>query len=250
MIAYDPMPDNIERFALVAPGSLFAHSSPHSVRRVVTDLCRTIFQVEIGDTVYRLRRPLTLRFYPFVRNGMGELIREPDRPELEQPSERSEPLDDVGLGVTFPDAYRDWAGKLHVRIQTLLGKRPWEMTPDEQREMAFVERLVDLPAYHRETPIRTRQIGTVSRSRPLPDSVRWEDGTSEMVTLDQMPPEFAAYLGGQRFEAITLRDVNSGRLLRVTHVERLGHLAPTPADEWEKVPTSAVSPRVEWSEID
>lgn len=206
-------------------------------------LRRTIGVVQIGEACYRLRNPLTLTFYPFIHEGKGELIPEPDSPTPEG-------WGVIGTGVTFDDAYNDWAAKLHVLVQNLLAKRQWEMTPEEAREMVSIEQTIDIPAYHRETPYKTRQIGTVTRSRPVPDRIKWEDGRVEQVILDQMPPDFATFVNGQRFEAITVRDSIDGHLLRVDYVGKLKRLKPASSDRWEKAQTFLEAPTIGWDEID
>jgi hypothetical protein len=234
-------------FRLAHPVSIVERAcdsnSFNAVRQTLRSLQRTLVEVKVGEARYRLRKPLTLTFYPFVNGGMGELIPEPD---FENPD--GWPF--IGIGITLEEAINDWKEKVHMLVQNLLNKRSWEMTPQEMQEMDAIERTIDIPAYHRETPYRTRQIGTVTRRRPIPDRIQWEDGLTEYVNLQQMPPEFATYVNGQRFEAITVRDSMNRRLLRVDYIAKLGRLMSAPADQWEKTQTTLNTPAVDWNEID
>jgi hypothetical protein len=200
-------------------------------------------EVRVGETRYRLRSPAVMTFYPYVSRGKGQLIAE----SAESDIDGAYP---IGEGETYEEAFEDWTSQFHVQIQTLLAKRPWEMTPDERKQMAFIERKIDLAAYHRETPVTVHEIGTVARRRPLPDRIKWENGRTERINLSLMPGEFATFVAGQRFEAITHRDPITGRLRKVTFVAKLGRLKAAPADSWEKTRTSLDDPEVEWDEID
>lgn len=242
MITFDPGP---------APGSaqLFGPAWAHDrlaaceVRRQLTDVTRRrVTEVRVGEASYYLRYPITLTFYPFARGGVGELRQEPDGFGIE--------LNLVGRGVAFERALSDWKGQFHTRIQTLLAKREWERTAQELEEMATFERLVDIPAYLRDTPYRVREIGTVRARRLVPDRIKWEDGRTERVALSQMPPEFASLHAGQRFEAITLRTPATGKLVKVVHVSPLPRLGPAPGGLWDGVRTSAAAPPMGWDEID
>jgi len=205
---------------------------------------RMVEEVTVGEATYRLRHPLVLTFYPFVSGGEGELVPEPSGAEPVA-------LGITGCGKTFEEAYSNWSERLHAEVQDLLAKRDWELTSEEAAEMATVERLIDLPAYHTDTPYRVRQIGEVTRRRPIPDKVRWEDGQMDHVSLSQMPPEFAGLQAGQRFEAVALRAPGTGKLISVVYVSPLPHLpeaSPTPA-EWEALPKTAEAPQVSWDEV-
>ncbi|HEX4607016.1 MAG TPA: hypothetical protein VH092_02310 [Urbifossiella sp.] len=203
---------------------------------------RIIDEAIVGETSYQLRRPVTLTFYPFVSGGHGELIQEPN------PLGHDE-YNVIGRGKTYEEALADWSARLHTRVQTLLAKREWERDPEEQEEMAALERLIDVPAYLKATPLRLRQIGMVSRRRPMPDRVRWEDGSYEPVGLDQMPAEFAAFHAGQRFEAIVIRSPGTRKLLRVVHVHPLPRLGQASVEEWNELPTTAQAPTLAWDKI-
>lgn len=219
-----------------------------NVRGELFDVLQRPFEdVRIGDAMYRFRSPLLATFYPRTQGVDGELIVTPN------------PLHIVGVGKTFDKAQRDWNEQFHFRFQTLLAKRPWEMNVTEKDEWGQIEFLVDLAAYRRETPYRTRQIGTVSQRRPtahepraLPNRIRWESGRVENIRLDCAPPEFASLFAGSRFEAVVLRDSVTHRLLQILDVVPLGVLPKGAACDalWDSVPTSKDLPPVDWEKYD
>ncbi len=212
-----------------------------SIRGSLFDvLQRTVEDVRIGEAVYHARSPLLATFYPRTRGVNGELAMTPCNLQI------------VGVGKNFEEAQRDWGNQFHVRFQTLLAKRPWEMTVEEKEEWGQIELLVDVAAYRRETPYVIRQIGVLSHRRPIPDQIRWEDGRQERVWLEQMPPEFAGLHEGQRFEAEVVRDAVTGHMIRAIVVRRLPALRPTSADEalWKSVPTTAEAKPVDWDEFE
>jgi hypothetical protein len=203
-------------------------------------LRREVKAFRVGRACYRLRTPLLAAFYPRLDGEAGLLTVTPSW------------LPVVGSGASLEEAWQDWTARFHVRFQTLLAKRPWEMDAAERGEWETIEQLVDVPVYRRETPLVVRQIGWLTRRRPVPDRIRWEDGRQERVTLAQMPPEFAALHEGERFEAEVERDSLTGRLIRAVVVRRLPPLRRAAKDEevWASLPTSAEAPAVEWGEFE
>lgn len=242
MIAFDA-----SQFADVPPAFMVMEDTSQNRRGgtigAISDVTkRVVDEAVVGETSYQLRRPVTLTFYPFVAGSLGELIQEPN------PLGHDE-YNVIGRGVTYDVALADWSARLHTRLQTLLAKRDWERTAEEQEEMAALELLIDVPAYQKSTPLRMRQIGTVARRRPMPDRVRWEDGSYEPVGLDQMPAEFAAFHAGQRFEAIVVRTPGTRKLLRVVHVQPLPRLAAATVEEWSELPPTTKAPTLPWDKI-
>jgi hypothetical protein len=179
-------------------------------------------------------------FYPRIDGDAGRLTVTPSWLPL------------VGGGPTFDEAWQDWAGQFHVRFQTLLAKRPWEMDGTERDDWERIEQMVDVPAYRRDTPHVVRQIGWLTRRRPIPNQVRWEDGRRETVSLAQMPPEFATLHEGDRFEAEVERHSVTGHLIRAVAVRRLPALRRSSSAEqvWGSLPTTAEAPAVEWDEFE
>lgn len=203
-------------------------------------LQRSVEEIRVGEAVYRARSPLLATFYPRIRGVNGELLVTPCGLQV------------VGVGKSFDAAQRDWDEQFHVRFQTLLAKRPWEMTGAEKDEWGQFELLVDVAAYRRDTPYVIRQIGVLTHRRPIPDQIRWEDGRQEKVFLEQMPPEFGGLHEGQRFEAEVVRDAVTGRMIRTVVVRRLPPLRAVESDAalWGSLPTTAEAKPVAWDEFE
>ena len=243
-------PDNA---ALVRPADpVFAGSLTAASRRGGRDdlfdvLRREVTVIDAGAACYRLRAPALATFYPRLDSGSGRVNVSPS------------PVSVVGFGATFEEAWEDWAGQFHTRFQTLLAKRPWEMDEAERADWQGIERMIDVPAYRRETPYRIRQIGTVSQYRPTryeprprPNQIRWESGKVENIRLTLAPPEFASFLAGRRFEAVVLRDPTTHELLRILDVIPLPAL-PRIAERdelWDSVPTTRDLPGEDWEKYD
>lgn len=223
------------------PGGWMAAATRSGGRGDFFDVLRREFgDIQVGSARYRLRSPLLASFYPMINGPVGRLMVTPAQ------------LPIVGSGAVFDEAWRDWADQFHVRFQTLLAMRPWEMQSEQSDEWERIEQMVDVEEYRRQTPYVIRQIGVLTNRRPIPDQIRWEDGRQERVWLEQMPPEFAALHECQRFEAEVVRDAVTGGMIRVIVVRRLPALRTTTADAalWESVPTTAEAKPVDWDEFE
>lgn len=241
MILHDhSVPALVRPLVRLVAGSLTAASRSGGQGDFFDVLRREVTVFRVGTACYRLRSPLLATFYPRIDGQTGRLTVTPSW------------LDTVGCGATLDEAWQDWADQFHVRFQTLLAKRPWEMAAAEADDWGRIERMVDVAAYRGETPQIVRQIGWLTRRRPIPDRVRWEDNRQERVTLAQMPPEFAALHEGQRFEAEVERHPITGRLIRALVVRRLPPLRPESVDGqvWSSLPTTADAPAVGWDEFE
>jgi len=245
MFAHDAGPAEVRAFEVFR--SLTTEVRSNVRGRLFDVLQRTVEEARVGDAVYRPRSPLLATFYPRTRGVDGELIVSPNGLHI------------VGVGKTFDEAQRDWNEHFHVRFQTLLAKRPWEMNVAEKDEWGQIELLVDVAAYRRETPYRVRQIGTISQRRPtthepraLPNQIRWESGRVEDIRLDLAPPDFASLLAGRRFEAVVLRDSATHRLLRILDVVPLTSLPKGATCDalWDSVKTSKDLPPVDWEKYE
>jgi hypothetical protein len=245
MFAHDASPAEVRAFEVFRSLTAEVRSN---VRGGLFDVLQRPFdEVRVGEALYRPRSQMLATFYPRTRGADGELVVTPCDLRI------------VGVGRTLEEAQRNWNELFHVRFQTLLAKRPWEMDVNEREEWGQIELLVDVAAYRRETPYRVRQIGTVSQRRPtaqeprpLPNQVRWESGRVEDIRLDLAPPELAALFAGRRFEAVVLRDSATHRLLRILDVVPLAAV-PKVADQnalWESVPTSKDLPEEDWEKYD
>lgn len=198
---------------------------------------RSLDVIRFGVTTYRLRRSTHGAFAPSLTDPTGEFLVEGFSRSI------------VGTGGTPDDAFRDWKTKFHTTFQRLYVLRPFEMQEADRRTWGTIENMIDIEQYRAAQPLIVRQIGTVTKARPYPLVVTWEDGTREKVHLERMPGEFATYKAGQPFEALVHRDPVSHKLIRVDFVKRLpGESLKKDASQalWDSTPTSATLADTTW----
>jgi len=94
----------------------------------------------VGIACYQLRTPLLVTFYPRIDGESGRLTVTPSSLLI------------VGSGTNLDEAWQDWTAQFHVRFQTLLAKRPWEMDSDEKDEWGRIEQMVDVPTMPLKVP--------------------------------------------------------------------------------------------------
>jgi hypothetical protein len=195
-------------------------------------------EIKVGDTTYELRSQLVGTFLPGHIGRDGEFAVPEFFPYF------------VGRGHNSDQAFMDWRDQIHSRFQELYSKRPFEMTAQEAEIWQTLESIIDVPTFRKTTALTIRQIGKVTRCRPFPEQIEWEDGHKEAVRLDQMPGEFATYKPGQPFEAVTVRDPVDLHLVKVSHVRRIESLPQFSAADREallrEIPTTASLPVADW----
>ncbi len=100
--------------------SLTAEVRSNVRARLFDVLQRPFEEVRVGDALYRARSQMLATLYPRTRGMDGELIVSACGLRI------------VGVGRTLEEAQRNWNEQFHVRFQTLLAKRPWEMDMAEK----------------------------------------------------------------------------------------------------------------------
>lgn len=166
-----------------------------------------INRIQVGRTVYPLRRSLTATFVPGLHRG--QLVVDSMSPAF------------VGYGESGEDALQDWALQVHAAFQDLIAKRPFEMNADDRRRWNLLRDMIDVTVFRNTTPVVVRQFGRVTQLRPWPQQVEWANGQKEPVSLMQVDsPDFITYKAGQPFEAVVERNPLTGELLRISHIER------------------------------
>lgn len=165
-------------------------------------------EIRIGDLAYPLRESYVATFFPsigeFIVDGFGASF--------------------VGRGKTMESAKADWSMTVHAAFQELLHKRHFEMTDLEVARWDVLSNCIDVTVYRNHTPLRVRQFGYVSQRRPYPTQIKWEDGKTERIRVDQVSsPDFVTYKVGQPFDAVVLRDPISFELQKIIHITRKSH---------------------------
>jgi hypothetical protein len=188
---------------------------------------------QVGETCYRLRRPISGTFSPQTLT-----FQVADADFL------------TGRGETLERARADWQVQFHVWFQTLFVKIASELTPADKDALDQLNEFIDLEEYRKMAIQTVREIGTVERARPFPVVIRWEDCTEDTATADALPAEFITYAKGQRFEAVVAREPLGYRLVRIVHSQRLAPLpAMTPKEVgelWDSLPTTRSLPEADW----
>jgi len=199
-----------------------------------SDVIRSIFdEIRVGHVTYPLRRSLQATFIP----GRGDHLVDGFSPTF------------VGHGETQAEASQDWRIAVHAAFQELLHKRPFEMTDQDRREWNVLSEQIDVTAYRNRMPVSIRQFGRVSKARPYPQEITWEDGSRDKVPLDLVDsPDFVTYKPGQPLEAVVERDPLTFQMLRIVHVERRRRPSRLAADQ-ERVLLEAVGSASQLEEV-
>ena len=206
----------------VTAASVYASAMDYSQelpfrRYFETDIARsTLTDIRVGNTVYPLRHPCEANFIP----GVGEFLVDGFSPVF------------VGRGATPMKAQRDWATAVHSAFQELQHKRPFEMTPEDTKKWSVLSSRIDVTVYRNRTPVQIRQFGKIERARPYPDKIVWENGSHDVVSLNQIDsPDFITFKPGQPFEAVVARDPITFNLLRILYIQRRSSATRLPSCE-------------------
>lgn len=162
-------------------------------------------QVVIGDVSYPLRRAFVGRYYRYfeqlIVDGISPLI--------------------VGRGASENAAKQDFCLQIHSAIQDLLGKRPFELSNRDKQLLTTIDRFVDVTVFRNTQSIQVRQYGKISKARPYPEEIEWENGTKDLVPVSLVvTAEYVNYKPGQPVEAVVERDPMTFRLRRVVHISK------------------------------
>jgi hypothetical protein len=178
--------------------------------RISVDVTRrSLSIIRFGRTTYHLRQPAQGVFAPSPTGTVGgEFVVEGFDRAI------------IGSGSKPDDAYNDWVTKFHTTFQRLFVMRPFEMNDADGHVWGLIEGLIDVERYRASQPLVVRQVGKVSRARPYPQVITWEDGTRERVHLKRMPGENCCVLLRRPPEPTTgrsLRRFEKGATARAFH---------------------------------
>ena len=185
--------------------SITQNTFASKIRRLPDCNSVQLSRIEVGDVAYPIRRTLLGRYYrsleQFLVDGWSPAV--------------------IGRGESQSVAIRDFELKVHSLVQGLLAMRPFELSENDKQAISQVERYIDLTVFRNTHPIRTRQFGVVSKVRPYPSEIKWENGSLDSITLDRVAnAEFVNFKAGQPLEAIVERDPRTFSLLRIVHVAK------------------------------
>lgn len=196
---------NTSTIVAVADFSVGNNAKSLNRPRVVDFRASVIPQVVVSDVSYPLRRAFVGRYYRYLEqliiDGISPLI--------------------VGRGASENAAKEDFCLQIHSAIQDLLGKRPFELSSRDKQLLTTIDRFVDVTVFRNTQPIQVRQYGKISKARPYPEEIEWENGTKDIVPLSLVStPEYVSFKPGQPIEAVVERDPMTFRLRRVIHISK------------------------------
>ncbi len=162
-------------------------------------------EISLGTIRYPTRRPVNLTYLP----GKNELLANGLSPAF------------TGNGPTVEEARLDLLMKLSIRFQELVVKREFEMSADEKRDWALLDSVIDSTVYRNTQPIFLRQLGVISKARPIPSQITWDDGSKEDIGIEKVAdPDFFGLKIGQPIEAFLRRDPLTFQILSLEKVNR------------------------------
>ncbi|MDA8563643.1 hypothetical protein N9L06_04235 [Mariniblastus sp.] len=158
----------------------------------------------------------------------------------------------VGNGNCVADAKDDFCQKLHIGIQALINKRPFELTETEANDWTTIGDVVDITVFKNSTPLVVQQYGVVSHgmiSRPC--KIQWDNGHTDAIDLRIVgTPDFINFAPGQPIRALVRRDPVTRDIIDIPHVEKVTPLrSPQQIEEsglLERIGDSADLPETEW----
>lgn len=202
-----------------------------------------VVDLRVGPVTYHLQRALKLQVTPRADHAWEFAI--------EQFAPRF-----VGVGDSISSAKRDCLNRIHGAFQSLVRLRPFRMTEQQRSDWELLVKLIDVDKYWDSVPLTLLEVGFVSEWKADRWVVVWLDGRrAETVTVEQTPPEFAAFQPGQWFEALVEREPRSYALRKLCFVrttEPLREMSESELRQWlDELPSGENLPKSgsEWATL-
>ncbi len=152
----------------------------------------------------------------------------------------------LGAGGTPEQAFDELKFQLHTTFQTLLRKRPFELTEEEHSRWVQLTGVIDLLYYRTTTPIVTHEIGRVSFGKiARPHHIQWINGTKYLIDPREVPGELMSCRTGQWVEAVVRRNPVSYAILGINSIRKISFHVPSESElalMWENLPEAQVKP--------
>jgi hypothetical protein len=197
-------------------------------------LTETRRDMRVGETQYRFIGPAAVSYVPRAEgwicyvNGLTGWL---------------------GTGGTPEQAFDELKLQLHTTFQTLLRKRPFEMTEEEHSKWVQLTSVIDLLYYRTTTPVVTREIGQVSFDQiARPHHIEWINGTRYLIDPQRTPGELMSCRTGQWIEAMVRRDPVSYAVLGIDSIHKISFHVPGESElnsVWKAMPDAHSDPG-EW----
>jgi hypothetical protein len=202
-----------------------------------------VVDLRVGPVTYHLQRALKLQVAPRDDHAW-EFTLEQFAPRF------------VGVGDSISAARRDCLNRIHSAFQSLVRLRPFRMTEQQRSDWELLVKLIDVDKYRDSVPLTLLEVGFVSEWNADRWVVVWLDGRrAETVTVEQTPPEFAAFQPGQWFEALVEREPRSYALRKLCFVrttEPLREMSDSELRQWlDELPSGESLPKSgsEWATL-
>jgi hypothetical protein len=202
-----------------------------------------VVDLRVGPVTYHLQRALKLQVKSRADHAWEFAI--------EQFAPRF-----VGVGDSISSAKRDFLNRIHSVFQSLVRLRPFRMTEQQRSDWELLVKLIDVEKYWDSVPLTLLEVGFVSEWNADRWVVVWLDGRrTETVTVEQTPPEFAAFQPGQWFEALVEREPRSYALRKLCFVrttEPLREMSESELRQWlDELPSGENLPKSgsEWATL-
>jgi hypothetical protein len=188
----------------------------------------------VGRTYYRFVRPTVVNYIPSAEgwvcyvSGLGGQL---------------------GGGDTPEGAFEELKVQIHTVFQTLLEKRPFEMSEDEHSQWVQLTSIIDLLYYKTTTPLTTHEIGQVSFGMVnRPHHIEWINGKVDRIRPERSPGDLMSCVPSQWIEAVVRRDPLSFEILEIESIRKIRFRKPNESQlraAWDNMPEAKLD-SAEW----
>jgi hypothetical protein len=125
----------------------------------------------------------------------------------------------IGKGQSPQEAKQNWEQMFHQTFQEIYTKLDWERTKEEQQLWETFERIVDIPAYRKLTPLKFEQTGKIIRYISSDQcEIEWIGDRRDIVSCNNCPSELFEYEVGKYFRAEVLRGYGTDDLVKICSI--------------------------------
>jgi hypothetical protein len=155
----------------------------------------------------------------------------------------------LGGGDTPDGAFEELKVQIHAVFQTLLEKRPFEMSEEEHSKWIQLTNVIDLLHYKTTTPLITHEIGQVSFGMvDRPHHIEWINGKVDPIRPERAPGDLMSCAPSQWIEAVVRRDPLSFEILEIESIRKIRFRKPSESQlraAWDNMPEAKLD-SAEW----
>jgi hypothetical protein len=125
----------------------------------------------------------------------------------------------IGKGQSPQEAKQNWEQMFHQTFQEIYTKLDWERDEEEQQLWKTFERVVDIPAFRKLTPLKFGQTGNINRYISNDQcEIEWIGDPRDIINRDNCPSELFEYEIGKYFRANVLREYGTDNLVKICSI--------------------------------